>query len=374
VSVDFEAEGLLEGTSGKAREERLRLLEELADQGVPLEELKGAVAENRLALLPVERFFEGEGERYTIAEVGERAGLDPDFLLRYWQALGLPRPEPDQEVFTDRDVEAAKAVKAFRDAGLPDDGILEATRVLGMSMSQVAATIRALVAESFVGGSETERDLAMRFREEAGRLDPLIGQILHYVFRLHTREQVRQDAIGLAELEEGRLAGGQEVSVAFADLVGFTRLGEQLEPEEFGELSGRLGELAGEVVSAPVRLVKMIGDAVMLVSPENDALLDAALELVEAADAEGERFPQLHAGVARGEALSRGGDWYGRPVNLASRITSIARPGSLLAAEAVREQAGDGYRWSLVGRRRLKGISGSERIYRCRREEAGGTS
>ena len=75
----------------------------------------------------------------------------------------------------------------------------------------------------------------------------------------------------------------------------------------------------------------MLGDAAMLVSPDNDALLDAAIALIEAAEVEGQGFPSLRAGVARGAALSRAGDWYGRPVNLASRITDIAYPGSVLA-------------------------------------------
>jgi adenylate cyclase len=369
VSIDFEAEGLLKGTHGKAREERRRLLEELAEQGIPLEELRAAVEQNRLALVPVEHMLEGGGERLTAAEIGEHAGVDPEFLLRYWQALGLPRPDPEARIFTERDLEAARAVVAFRAAGLPDEGILEATRVVGMSMAQMAATIRALLAEAFVEGSETERDVALRLRDEAAALDPVMGAVLHHVFRLQVREQMRQDAIGLSELAEGRLTGGQEVSVAFVDMVGFTRLGERLEPEEFGELTGRLGELATDLAEAPVRLVKLIGDAVMMVSPQNPALLDASLRLVEAAEAEGERFPQLRGGVARGEALPRAGDWYGRPVNLASRITAIARPGSVLCDEHAQEAAGDGYEWSFAGKRRLKGIKGGVKLFRCRREE-----
>ena len=92
-------------------------------------------------------------------------------------------------------------------------------------------------------------------------------------------------------------------------------------------MTGRLGELAAAVVEPPVRLVKMIGDAAMVVGPEPGPVVEAALALVEAAENEGEDFPLLRAGVASGQALARAGDWYGRPVNLASRITAIARPG-----------------------------------------------
>jgi adenylate cyclase len=112
--------------------------------------------------------------------------------------------------------------------------------------------------------------------------------------------------------------------------------------------------------------VKMIGDAAMLVSPDTDALLDAALALVAAAEAEGEGFPQLRAGVAHGPAVPRAGDWYGRPVNLASRITAIARPGSVLASEEVHDAAANGYRWSFAGSRRLRGIGHEVRLFRVR--------
>jgi len=107
----------------------------------------------------------------------------------------------------------------------------------------------------------------------------------------------------------------------------------------------------------------------MLVSTEPRALLDATLDLVEAADEQGEEFPQLRAGIAHGEALARAGDWFGRPVNLASRITNRARPGSVLVTEEFRNALGeDGYQWTrLPGRHRLKGISGEIELYRVRR-------
>jgi adenylate cyclase len=136
----------------------------------------------------------------------------------------------------------------------------------------------------------------------------------------------------------------------------------------------RLEALTTELIEPPVRLVKTIGDAVMLTSLEPQPLIDAALGLIDAADAEGHDFPQLRAGSALGRALPRAGDWFGRPVNLASRITSIARPGSLLAEREVRESAlasGEtAYRWSFAGERRLKGIREPVPLFRVRRASA----
>jgi adenylate cyclase len=315
----------------------------------------------------VERVLEGDGPRYTAAEVAERAGLELDFLLRSQRNLGLPVPDPDEKAFGDDDVQAALRLRALRDAGLPEDGMNEIARVLGVAMSQVAAANRSLIAETMVKPGDTERDVGLRFAEAARRLGPLVGEALEYAFNLHLREQIRHDVIGRAQLRAGA-PGTQEVSACFADLVGFTQLGEELAPEELGGVTGRLGRLASEVATAPVRLVKMIGDAAMLVSPDGGALLEASLALVEAAEHEGEDFPLLRAGVARGAALARAGDWYGRPVNIASRITAIARPGSVLASEAAIKAAGDRFSYSFAGERRLKGIDDEVRLYRVRKE------
>jgi adenylate cyclase len=121
-------------------------------------------------------------------------------------------------------------------------------------------------------------------------------------------------------------------------------------------------------VKSPASLVKTIGDAAMLVSTDPDALLETALDLLDAAEAEGRDFPALRAGVAIGEALNRWGDWYGAPVNVASRVTGVARPGSVLTTVEVRQAVGGSYAWSYAGKRRLKGLRNEIGLYRCRRE------
>jgi len=160
-------------------------------------------------------------------------------------------------------------------------------------------------------------------------------------------------------------------AVAFADLVGFTRLGEETPPEELEQLAHRLTDLAHDVAVAPVRYVKGIGDAVMLVCPDPVPLLEAMLELAGAAEAD-ETFPRLRVGMAFGQAVSRTGDWFGSPVNLASRVTGVARPGAVLVAESAREAIGDadGFEWSYAGGRHLKGVKGETKLFRARRSGA----
>ena len=250
-------------------------------------------------------------------------------LAGQWQALGLPRNDPDAKVFSERDVEAAKQLKAFLDAGLPIDGIMGVARVMGESMRRTSDAVLDLAGQAFLQAGDSERDLGLRFAEAATELIPLMEDQLDYVFNLHMRERIRSDVVSATERATGKVPGSKEVSVAFADLVDFTKLGESLEPEDIGGLAGELAEMAADVAEGSVRLVKTIGDAAMLVASENDELIEASLELVARADERGDGFPQLRAGVACGLAVSRAGDWYGRPVNVASRVTSVARPGSV---------------------------------------------
>jgi adenylate cyclase len=365
---DFAAEGLLKGLRGKQREARLDLLRQLHEAGVPLEELKKAAEEDRLALLPVEMVLQREG-RYSARDIAEATGQDEGAMRRQRQALGLPWvADPDAKVFTEDDLEAARRARAFAGAGFPEEATLEVSRVIGEAMSRVAGAIRNLVGERLLRPGDTERDLGLRYAEVARETAPLLGPVLEYVLNQHLVEQIRDDVISRAELQAGEiLPDAREMAVCFADLSGFTRLGEVAAVEELGVVAGRLAAIASEVAGGPVRLVKTIGDAAMLVSPEPAALVEAALALVDAAEAEGENFPQLHAGVALGPVVSRGGDWYGHTVNLASRIAAIAWPGSVLCDDAVHDAAPDSFRWSFAGERRLKGVKKPVRLWRARR-------
>jgi adenylate cyclase len=367
--IDFEAEGMLDGVKGDARAARLDLLERLSGEGVPLEELREAVAAGRLTLLPVERGIAGDGPRYTPREVAEISEANLDLLQRASAALGLPYPDPDERTLNEADLDAARRVKAFLDAGLPTDGIIQVARTIGMGTARVADANRELIRRTLMQPGDTERDLALRFAAAAEHMLPIFEPTLLYAQRAHLLEQIRRDVIGTADLASGELGATTEVSVCFADLVGFTKLGEEIAPEELGLVAGRLEEMASAVAEPPVRLVKTIGDAAMLVSTDALEMTDAALRLVEASEEEGEEFPSLRAGIARGHALAQTGDYYGRPVNLASRITGIAKPGSVLVDREARDAAPDAFEYSFAGERRLKGFDARVKLYRVRRGE-----
>jgi adenylate cyclase len=362
---DWESEGLLDGLEGRARDARVAVLNELHRDGADLEALRTAVAEQRLMFLPAERAL-GEKPAYSALEIAERSGLDYDFLIRQWQALGLPVRDPDEIASTEADLAAARRVKQFLDAGLPEDGIIEMARVLGQTMTRLAEASRFLIGTAFLEPGSTEHDVAQRARM-AQPLVEMLEPTIAYVYRLQLLEQLRHDAMDLTVFESGA-AGQREMTICFVDIVGWTRLAEESEEETIGTVADRLTALTSEQLRAPVRLIKMVGDGAMLVSAEARPMLEVALDLVEAAEAD-PGFPELRAGLASGVAVSRWGDWYGRPVNLASRVCSRARPGSVLVTKIVADACGeDGYRFSQAGEKRLKGI-GTVPLWRVRREE-----
>lgn len=361
--VDFEAEGLLDDLQGAERVSRLELLEQLHEEGVPLEELREAVSQGRLAFLPLERALVGE-PRYTPLEVAERAGVTIEVLEGQWRSMGIAVPARDAVAMSREDLEAAHRQRALMDAGLDLDSIAELGRTIAMSMSQFAAASRQALARTFFDPTDTEAEVSERIDRETEALLPLVAPTLEYAYRLHLREQLRHAVFEAGE-GGGTAPGSEVITVAFADLVGYTELGEDVPPEELGRVTGRLDAVARDVAHGPVRLVKLIGDAAMFASPDTTTLLGAVLDLIDEMGEEGE-YPLIRAGVARGPVVSRAGDYYGAPVNLASRITGVARPGSVLTSVDVREVAGDAFSFSKPIRRHLKGISGAVELHRCR--------
>jgi adenylate cyclase len=236
-------------------------------------------------------------------------------------------------------------------------------------MVRYAEALRTLFAQTFLEPGDTELALARRLQSQAEELLPLSSRLLDHVFLLHLQQLLRNDVLGIAERTSGKVSDRTETAVAFADLVGFTELGETVDVEELGGLAGRLSKMASEVVEPPVRVVKQIGDAVMFVSPDAAAAVSTCLELIERAEAE-ENFPPLRAGVAFGPAINRWGDWFGSTVNVASRLTGRARPGAVLVSDTVKEQVGDDtFAWSEAGEKKLKGLNKPLKTYRPRAKE-----
>ena len=344
------------------REARDALVQRLRAMGQSDAAIAAAEREDRLATFAVEIALGGD-RKHTLTGVAKLSGLTPAFLRRLMQANGRPAAAPRERAYTDDDVALAKRIKLFIAAGIPREGLLETARVAGQGMSQTTEAIRRTTVSPLVQPGDTDLTLALRYVQAAEALAPEVTAVLDYLFRAQLRDGIRSDLVAEAERDAGRLAGTREIAVAFADLVGYTKLGERVPTEELGQVATRLAELATAAIVRPTQLVKTIGDAVMLVSWEVDAMLDTLQALVAATHAEGESFPELRVGLAFGPATPRGGDWFGSTVNLASRVSDAGKPNRIYATEPVVDRAGGRFAWKRSRRRNLKGIDGRTRLY-----------
>jgi adenylate cyclase len=361
---------LLEGLEGAARAERAELVEWLLEQGVTPDEIR---ATNPPLLLATRRVIGDDGTYVSAREISERYDIDLTLLQRVQRAIGLARVEdPDAVVHMRADGEAAAYAQRFIEFGLNPDQVVQVVRVLAEGLSHAAEVMRYTALSAIMHPGATEVEIAKASKALVGQLAPLLGPMIQDTLFLQLRHMLETEAVNAGERAAGKpLPGARQVTVAFADLVGFTRIGEAVSPEELGQLAGRLADLARDVTTPPVRFIKTVGDAVMFVCPQPAPLLDVVLKLVEIVDTDND-FPRLRAGAACGMAVSRVGDWFGSPVNVASRVTGVARPGTVLVADSVWEvlsESGESqhFQGSFAGARRLKGIKNEVKVFRVRR-------
>lgn len=364
--ADPEIDDLLDGLEGTARAERAELIDWLRGQGITAEEIRGNVSP---MLLASRRLVGDDGTYVSAREISEATGVELDQLQRLLRAVGLPwMDNPDAPAQMRADASIAEHARRFIEAGIDPEHALQTARVLADGLSHAADLMRSTVLAAIAEPGITELEIARRSRDMVAGLAPLLGPFVQDMLMMQLRHQLDIDAVTAGERRAGvPMPGARQVAVAFADLVGFTRLGEMVPPEELVQLAERLTVLGHEIAVPPVRFIKTIGDAVMFVSPEPAPLVEAVLKLVEAAEAD-DSLPRLRAGIASGAAVSRVGDWFGSPVNLASRVTGVARPGAVLVAEPVRVALAESenFRWSFAGKRHLKGISGDVNLFRAR--------
>ena len=369
-TVDSDIDELLGDLEGNARAERAELIEWLFEQGITADEIRNAFAP---MLLISRRVIGDDGTYMSAREISESYGVDLELLQRVQRAIGLSRvDDPDAAVHMRADGVAATYAQRFIEMGLNADNIVLVVRVLAEGLAHAAEVMRYSALASILRPGATELEIAKGSQALVTQIKPLLGPMIEDMLFMHLRHAMETEAVNASERAAGKpLAGARQVAVAFADLVGFTRLGEEVPPEELGQLANRLADLARDTAVPPVRFIKTIGDAVMFVCTDPAPLLDAVLKLVEITDGDND-FPRLRAGIASGSAVSRAGDWFGSPVNLASRVTAVARPGTVLAAESARDELGDdaGFSWSFAGARHLKGIKGEVRLYRARRGDS----
>jgi adenylate cyclase len=364
--AEFEALGMLDGLEGDARQERIDLISWLLTRGFRLDHIRGSVGAP--LSLPANRVIGDDGEYVSARQICQSTGIDLGLLQRIHRAIGLPRiADPDAPNLLRVDGEAAAQARIILDLGIRPEDVVAVLRVMRESLGHAAAVMREAGLKAILKPGATEIEVAGAIEALALRAAPSFGPMMEALLRLELRRSFETEAVNAAERAAGILPGARRMTVCFADLTGFTRLGEALPPEDLERVANRLAELAHDLSRAPVRFVKSIGDAVMLVCSDALPLVVAVLDLVAAAAAND--LPRLRVGVATGSAVTRAGDWFGSPVNVASRVTAAAQPGSVFIAESTKDaigSAGD-LSWAWIGPRHLKGVSGEVKLFRVQR-------
>jgi adenylate cyclase len=372
--------GLVPGYEGRwtpASAAYVRVVARLRARGHTLEQIKRASDNGQLAVGPIENLLSGSEGRYTLREVARESGLEEGLIERILTAMGLSSLA--SEAMSDEDLEMMKYVAAMLDAGLPSVAFLQLARVYGQAVAQIAdAEVRLIhlyVHEPLMREGMPNVEIAEEMEGLARDLIPFVVPLLRYVHDHLLGHFVEQDVIGhmetdLAEStpEEGRV----RVAIVFADLAGYARLTVERGDEEALGAVERFVEAVVQTLPSDARVIKTLGDEVMVVGPDPAALTRWAVAL-EGAIAAGDPPPRI--GIHYGEALYRDGDYYGREINQAARVVARAGGGEVLVTRPVVDVAAglDGVKFERIGEVGLKGFSEPTELFTASSRKAVGT-
>ena len=292
----------------------------------------------------------------TEAELCAEAGVDPDTARQLWAAMGFVAAEPDEVSFTQADLDALTKVHGGL-AARPAEVVVQQTRVVSSLLARVAEVVAGSLSEDIASLYDTgmnDTEVAAAAIAQTQLLDT--SGLIDYLFRRQLVTALARQLTNSAD--ESGVDEQAPVAVFFADLVGYTALSQEMTDSELAHLVTRFQSLANEVIgSGGGRVVKTLGDEVMVVCDDPTAATEMAARLVRMC-AEDPDLPALRVGLAYGPVLAIGRDYFGPTVNLASRLTGIARPGTMLASDAVHEEVPVlvSGKWDRLRVRRIKGI------------------
>lgn len=345
--------GWTQGTIAHAR-----TVARLRERGHSLAEIRQATHDGRLAFGYAEVLLHIDEAEYTLEEAAQETGLEPALIERIGSSLGFSTSWPDQ--LTEDDVQMLRYSAAALSAGLPLVAFLQMCRVYGQAVAQVAdAEVRLFhlyVHEPLMREGIPGLQMAEEMEDLTRRLLPLASPIMDHLHQRFLHHFVEQDVIGHMEsdLSEAQLDLGRlRVAIAFADLAGYTRLTEEQGEEEAVGAVERFVEAVEHTLPEDARVIKTIGDEVMVVGSDPAALVDWAVGFQELMI---ER-PLPRIGVHYGETLYRDGDYYGREVNLAARVAARSAGGEVIVTRPVVDAAGPHLEFERIGEVRLKGFT-----------------
>ncbi|MHB1860305.1 MAG: adenylate/guanylate cyclase domain-containing protein [Solirubrobacteraceae bacterium] len=368
-----------EGGWTRAVASHVRLVARLRRRGHSLEQIRDASQSGRLAFGYLEELLPSSEGRHTLAEAARLTRMSPELIERVFAAMGMSTLSPSS--FSEEDVEMLGDMSDILAVGLPLPAIMQLARVYGQAIAQIAdAEVRLFhmyvhepLMRSGISGAEMTREMESMTRE----LLPFIAPLMTYLHGRLLSYFVEQDVIGHLESdveEDGGQEGRLLVTIAFADLAGYTRLTEERGDAEAVHAVERFVQAVARTLPTDARVIKSLGDEVMIVAADPLALAEWAVSFAGERDgrgAGGDGVPPPRIGVHYGGALYRDGDYYGREVNQAARVVARASGGEVLVTRALVDAVSGGERLSFdrIGEVSLKGFSEPTELFAATRAE-----
>jgi adenylate cyclase len=345
-----------------------RIVARLRERGYSLDEIRRAIESGRLAFGFVEEILPTQERAHTLEEAAAETGLEPALIERLFLSMGFQARALEQ--ISDDDLDLLRHVAAVLSAGFPLVALLQLVRVYGQALAQMAdAEVRLFhlyVHEPLMRDGIPGWQMGEEMEELARALLPLASPIMERVHQRFLMHFVEQDVVGHMEadldgapLDLGRL----RVAIAFADLAGYTRLTEEAGEEEAVDAVERFIEDVEVTLPEGARVIKTIGDEVMIVGSDAAALVDWAVGFQRLV---ADRRPLPRIGLHYGPTLYRDGDYYGREVNQAARVAARAAGGEVLVTRPVVDLAGPHLEFERIGEVRLKGFEQPTELFVAR--------
>ncbi|MFG2250121.1 adenylate/guanylate cyclase domain-containing protein [Spirillospora sp. NPDC048823] len=281
----------------------------------------------------IEELLLGGELQYTRVDAVRRSGVSREFSGRIWRAFGYPSMPDETVAYTDGDVEALDRLRRLVDDGILDeDGVIRLVRAFGQTMTRLAEwqvnLLRSMLPQDLSDPPSAEAvDTIVDIAEKhMGEFEPLVV----HAWRRQLAAAGTRALAAAATRENGDPSGRPMTTVGFADMVSFTQVSRELEEIELARVVEWFEETAADIIAARGgRLVKTLGDEVLFSAETPEIGAEIALTVAAAIQDETE-VPDVRVGVAYGPVLPLMGDVFGTTVNLAARLTSLARPGSVV--------------------------------------------
>jgi adenylate cyclase len=360
-------EGLVpqyDGTWTPAAASHVRIVARLRERGHTVAQIREASQSGRLVFGYVDELLPTADARYTLAEAAREVGLKAEQIERLVAAMGLS--VLSAESLSEEDLQILRYAADVLSAGLPLPALLQLARVYGQAMAQIAdAEVRLFhlyLHEPLMRDGASGAEVAEEMEALSRDMLPFVMPAINYMHARFLAYFVEQDVIGHIEADlddntadEGRM----RVTIAFADLAGYTRLTEEEGEQEAVSVVERFVEAVEQTLPIDARVIKTLGDEAMIVGADPVALAEWAVRLPATLPA-GSPLPRI--GIHHGAALYRDGDYYGREVNRAARVVARAAGGEVLVTHPVVHTASmaagaSRLRFELIGEVVLKGFT-----------------